>query len=162
MLEYLLSDEEKRFNTIIAIFRKWVKSKEGAHLDIARCNRTCTRFTTDRMTAIFPDIPNASSGQNTDNHYFYEIINCNGKTTYIQLVISSKNITDKFRDICDKINNYYPTKMGKEDWQWRNPFKTTTIELGDELDKDAIVAMLDAFMKEILEFETDLTKKLNK
>lgn len=62
MLEYLLSDEEKRFNTIIAIFRKWVKSKEGAHLDIARCNRTCTRFTTDRMTAIFPDIPNASSG----------------------------------------------------------------------------------------------------
>lgn len=85
MLEYLLSDEEKRFNAIIAIFREWVQSKENAHLDIARCNRTYTRFTTDGMTTILPDIPDAPSGWNTDNHYFYEIINRNGKTTYIQL-----------------------------------------------------------------------------
>lgn len=161
MLEYLLSDEEKRFNAIIAIFREWVQSKEGAHLDVARCNRTYTRFTTDGMTEILPDIPDAPSGWNTDNHYFYEIINLNGKTTYIQLSISSKNITDEFRDICDNINKYFPAKMGKDDWQWRTPFKTATIELGDELDKDVIVAKLDACMKEILEFEADLTNKLN-
>lgn len=161
MLEYLLSDEEKRFNAIIAIFREWVQSKEGVHLDVARCNRTYTRFTTDGMTAILPDIPDAPSGWNTDNHYFYEIINRNGKTTYIQFAISSKNITDEFRDICENINKYYPAKMGKDDWQWRTPFKTATIELGDELDKDAIVAKLDACMKEILDFEADLSKKLN-
>lgn len=161
MLEYLLSDEEKRFNAIIAIFREWVQSKEGVHLDVSRCNRTYTRFTTDRMTTILPDIPNAPSGWNTDNHYFYEIINRNGKTTYIQFAISSKNITDEFRDICENINKYYPAKMGKDDWQWRTPFKTATIELGDELDKDAIVAKLDDCLKEILEFEDDLTNKLS-
>lgn len=79
------------------------------------------------MTAILPDIPDAPSGWNTDNHYFYEIINRNGKTTYIQLAISSKNISDDFRAICDNINKYYPAKRGKEDWQWRLPFKTSTI-----------------------------------
>lgn len=161
MLEYLLSDEDKRYNAIVAIFREWVQSKEGAHLDMIRCSRTYTRFTTDGMTAILPDIPDAPSGWNTDNHYFYEIINRNGKTTYIQLAISSKNITDEFRAICDNVNKYYPAKMDKDDWQWRTPFKTTTIELGDELDKEAIVAKLDSCMQEILAFESDLANKLN-
>ena len=161
MLEYLLSNEDKRYNAIVAIFREWVQSKEGAHLDMIRCNRTYTRFTTDGMTAIFPDIPDAPSGWNTDNHYFYEIINRNGKTTYIQLTISSKNITDEFRSICDNVNKYYPAKTDKDDWQWRTPFKTTTIELGDELDKDLIIAKLDSCMQEILAFESDLVNKLN-
>lgn len=156
-----VEDEEKRFNAIIAIFREWVQSKENAHLDVARCNRTYIRFTTNGMTTILPDIPDAPSEWNTDNHYFYEIINRNGKTTYIQFSISSKNITDEFRNICENINKYYPAKMGKDDWQWRTPFKTATIELGDELEKDAIVAKLDACMKEILDFEADLSKKLN-
>ena len=113
------------------------------------------------MTAILPDIPDAPSGWNTDNHYFYEIINRNGKTTYIQLAISSKNISDDFRAICDNINKYYPAKMGKEDWQWRLPFKTSTIELDEELDKDVIFAKLNACMQEILVFEADLANKLS-
>lgn len=161
MLDYLLSDEEKRLFAIVAIFKEWVQSKDNAHLDIVRCNRTYTRFTTDAMTAILPNITNAPSGWNTDNHYFYEILNRNGKTAYIQMSISSKNITDEFRIICDKINCYYPAKLGKEDWQWRIPFKTTTIELGDELDKDSIFAKLDACMQEILAFESDLADKLS-
>lgn len=161
MLDYLLSDEEKRFNAIVAIFKEWVQTKENANLDTIRCNRTYTRFTTDGMNAILPNIPDAPSGWNTDNHYFYEIINRNGKTTYIQMVISSKNIPDDFRVICDNVNKYYPAKMGKEDWQWRVPFKTSTIELGEELDKAAIVAKLDTCMHEILAFEADLANKLS-
>ena len=125
-----------------------------------RCNRTYTRFTTDGMTAILPDIPDAPSGWNTDNHYFYEIINRNGKTSHIQFAISSKNITDEFRTICDEINKHYPAKMGKEDWQWRIPFKTTTIDLDEQLDKTAVVAKLDLCLQEILAFEADLAKKL--
>ena len=160
LLEYLLSDEEKRYKAIAAIFREWVQSKEYAHLDIIRCNKTYTRFTTDEMTKILPDISDAKSGWNTDNHYFYEIINRNGKTAYIQLAISSKNITDEFRAICDKINKYYPAKKDNDDWQWRTPFKTTTIELGEELDKNTIVAKLDTCMQEILAFEADLANKV--
>ena len=112
------------------------------------------------MTAILPDIPDAPSGWNTDNHYFYEIINRNGKTSHIQFAISSKNITDEFRTICDEINKHYPAKMGKEDWQWRIPFKTTTIDLDEQLDKTAVVAKLDLCLQEILAFEADLAKKL--
>jgi hypothetical protein len=77
------------------------------------------------------------------------------------MAISSKNIPDDFRAICDNVNKYYPAKMGKEDWQWRVPFKTSTIELGEELDKDAIVAKLDTCMQEILAFEADLANKLS-
>ena len=76
------------------------------------------------------------------------------------MTISSKNITDEFRTICDNVNKYYPAKMDKDDWQWRTSFKTTTIELGDELDKAAIVAKLDSCMQEILAFESDLAAKL--
>lgn len=160
MLEHLLSDQEKRYNNIASIFREWVKAQTGVHLDVNRCNRTYTRFTTDGMTTILPDIPCASSGWNTDNHYFYEIINKNGKTTFIQLSISSKNATDEFRSICDKINEYYPSKMHKKDWQWRMPFKTRTIELGEQLDKNVIFERLDVCLQEIFDFESDLKEKL--
>lgn len=162
MLEYLLSDEEKRYNAIVSIFREWVKSRTETHLDMIRCNRTYTRFTTDGMSAILPDIPDAPSGWNTNNHYFYEIINRNGKTSYIQLAISSKNIKDEFRAICDDINKYYPAKMGKEDWQWRIPFKTTTIDFDEQLDKAEVFTKLDLCWQEILAFEADLAKKLGK
>ena len=162
MLEYLLSDEEKRYNAIVSIFREWVKSRTETHLDMIRCNRTYTRFTTDGMSAILPDIHDAPSGWNTNNHYFYEIINKNGKTSYIQFAISSKNITDEFRAICDDINKYYPAKMGKEDWQWRIPFKTTTIDFDEQLDKAEVFTKLDLCWQEILAFEADLAKKLGK
>ena len=125
-----------------------------------KSNRTYTRFTTDGMSAILPDIPNAPSGWNTDNHYFYEILNRNGKTAYIQLAISSRNITDEFRAICEKINQYYPAKMGKYDWQWRIPFKTTTIDIDEQLDEAAVVAKLDLCLQEILVFESHLAEKL--
>ena len=160
MLEYLLSDEEKRYNAIVSIFREWVQSKTEAHLDMIRCNRTYTRFTTNGMTAILPDISDAPSGWNTDNHYFYEIINRNNKTSYIQFAISSKNITDEFRTTCDEINKYYPAKKGKIDWQWRIPFKTTTIDLDEQLDKAEIFTKLDICWQEILEFEADVASKV--
>ncbi|WP_418462618.1 DUF4268 domain-containing protein [Frisingicoccus sp.] len=160
MLEYLLDDNEKRLNAIMGIFREWAQSHDETHLDIVKSNRTYTRFTTDGMSAILPDIPNAPSGWNTDNHYFYEILNRNGKTAYIQLAISSRNITDEFRAICEKINQYYPAKMGKYDWQWRIPFKTTTIDIDEQLDEAAVVAKLDLCLQEILVFESHLAEKL--
>ncbi|MDO5145653.1 MAG: DUF4268 domain-containing protein [Eubacteriales bacterium] len=162
MLEYLLSEEEKRLYVIASIFRKWAQEKEETHLDMMKCSRTCTRFTTDGMTAILPDIPGAPSGWNTDNHYFYEIINRNGKTAYIQLSISSKNITDEFRAICDRLHQFYPARMGKEDWQWRIPFKTTTFEMGESLNQEEIFFKLDSCFQEILAFENDVALKMMK
>ena len=161
LLEYILSDEEKRLNSISIIFREWVMGKKGVYLDLEQCNRTYTRFMTDTMSEILPDINNGLSSWNTSNHYFYEIINRDGQTTYIQLAINSKNITSDYRAICDNINIYYPAKRIKDNWVWRIPFKTKTIKIDDNLDKDVIKKNLDSCLMEIYEFEKDLKNKLN-
>ncbi len=162
MLSYLQDEDSMRLATIAGIFREWALNCEYANINIAKCNRTYTRFTTTGMSAILPDLSNAPSGWNTDNHYFYELMNRNGRDTYIQLSISSRNISDAFRTICDRINQFYPAKMGKEDWQWRIPFRTKTVSIDATLSKEAIFAVLDDCMAEIIAFETALAQKLNR
>lgn len=162
VLPYLQTEDDAstRLTDIAGILREWTVSRDGVNANLAKCNRTYTRFTTGGMSAILPDIPDAPSGWNTDNHYFYEIVNRTGKSAYIQFSISSRNATDEFFAICDRINQHYPAKMGKEDWQWRTPFKTTTIEIGEEISKEEIFAKLNECLQEIQAFEADLKQKL--
>ncbi|MBE6843945.1 MAG: DUF4268 domain-containing protein [Ruminococcus sp.] len=161
MLEYLLDEESKKLLYISGLVKEWVKMSDYAVLDLERCNRTYTRFTTPLMSNLLPDIPNAPSGWNTDNHYFYEIMNRSGDSVYIQFALSSHNITPEFRALCDKINVHYPAKMGKVDWQWRIPFKTSTIKLDVNTSKVEIFEKLNYCLEEIKEFEKDLKEKLN-
>ena len=77
------------------------------------------------------------------------------------MAINSKNITSDYRAICDNINIYYPAKRNKDNWVWRIPFKTKTIKIDDNLDKDVIKKNLDSCLMEIYEFEKDLKNKLN-
>ena len=79
---------------------------------------------------------------------------------FIQLALSSRNATEDFMDMCDRINEYYPSKVQKAEWQWRTPFKTSTVEIAEELSKEAIFAGLDGCLKEIQNFEVDLKQKL--
>ena len=162
VLPYLLEEDDAsvRLTDIAGILREWTVDRSGVNENLAKCNRTYTRFTTDGMTEILPDLPDALSGWKTENHYFYEILNRTGKSVYIQFAISGKNITDDFRAICDRINEFYPAKMGKEDWQWRTPFRTKTITFGEELSKEEIFAGLDECLVEIQQFEADLKEKL--
>lgn len=162
VLPYLLEEDDAnvRLTDIAGILREWTVDRSGVNENLAKCNRTYTRFTTDGMTEILPDLPDAPSGWKTENHYFYEILNRTGKSVYIQFAISGKNITDDFRAICDRINEFYPAKMGKEDWQWRTPFRTKTITFGEELSKEEIFAGLDECLVEIQQFEADLKEKL--
>ena len=51
--------------------------------------------------------------------------------------------------------------MGKEDWQWRIPFKTSKVQLGEKLDKKDVFAKLDSCLQEIFTFEVDLANKLS-
>lgn len=112
------------------------------------------------MSEILPNIPDAPSGWNTENHYFYEIVNRTGKSVYIQFAISAKNATGEFLAICERINEYYPAKMGKEEWQWRTPFKTSTMDINEEYSKEEIFTKLDMCLQEIQSFEADLKQKL--
>ena len=163
ILPYLQNDDKAtvRLSDIAGILREWTVKQNAVNENLAKCNRTYTRFTTSAMSKILPDIPDAPSGWNTENHYFYEIVNRTGKSFYIQLALSSRNATDDFLAVCERINEFYPAKFGKEEWQWRIPFKTTTMEFSESLLKDEIFEKLDLCLQEILEFESNLQKELN-
>lgn len=162
ILPYLQDEDDAtaRLTAVAGILREWTVERDDVNENLAKCNRTYTRFTTSIMSEILPDIPDAPSGWNTDNHYFYEIVNRSGKSVYIQLAFSSRNATEDFMAMCDRINEHYPSKLQKAEWQWRTPFKTTTVEIGDELTKDVVFAGLDDCMKEIQAFEAELKQKL--
>ena len=162
ILPYLQNDDDAtvRLTDIAGILREWTVERDGVNEYLAKCNRTYTRFTTRSMSEILPDIPDAPSGWSTDNHYFYEIANRSGKSVFIQLALSSRNATEDFIDMCDRINEYYPSKVQKAEWQWRTPFKTSTVEIAEDLSKEAIFAGLDKCLSEIQAFEIDLKQKL--
>ena len=162
ILPYLQNDDDAtvRLTDIAGILREWTVERAAVNEYLAKCNRTYTRFTTSAMSEILPDIPDAPSGWSTDNHYFYEIVNRSGKSVFIQLALSSRNATEDFMDMCDRINEHYPSKVQKAEWQWRTPFKTSTVEIAEALSKEAIFAGLDGCLKEIQNFEVDLKQKL--
>lgn len=165
-LVFYLKDTEKEneveLTEIASILREWVVACKDANENLDKCNRTYTRFTTNNMSELIPDIHNAPSGWNTANRYFYEIVNRTGRTVYIQLSLSSRNATKEFLELCERINEYYPAKFSKEDWQWRSPFKTTTIAVNKESSKEEIFARLDTCLEEVKAFEKDLKEKLKK
>ncbi len=163
ILPYLqdTDDSTARQMELVGFLREWAISRDGVKENLAKCNRRYTRFTTPGMTEILPDLPDAPSGWGTENHYFYEIVNRTGKAIYIQLAISSKNSTPEFRQLCDQINDFYPARLGKEDWQYRVPFRTNAISLEGDLSKETLFAQLDDRLNELLAFEADLKQKLH-
>lgn len=160
VLPFLLDKETLYINEVSGMFREWAVSKEGIICNPVNCNRTYTRFTTPCMSGILPNLPGYPSGWNTDNHYFYEVYNKNGKEAFIQLSISSKNIPDDFRAKCDEINQYYPANSSNDEWLYRVPFKTGTITIDEDTSREEIFTMLDACHEEITAFELDLQEKL--
>ena len=155
--------KNKALLQIMMTVREWAadRTEKGIiNVDIARCNRTYTRFKTAYMDEIIPEAPDTKSGWNTNNHYFYEVVNRSGKSFYIQLALSAKEMPEDQVETCDRINEFYPSKGNKPDWQWRTPFRTTTVEIADANDKESIFAKLDACMQEINDFEEDLKQKL--
>ncbi|MBS6705401.1 MAG: DUF4268 domain-containing protein [Lachnospiraceae bacterium] len=162
ILPYLQEETENgdRLMEVASILREWTAKRNTVQEHLDKYNRTYTRFTTARMSEILPDLPNMPSGWNCDNHYFYEIVNRTGNSIYIKLALSSQNITDDFRKICDRINEIYPSKYENKDWKWRTPFRTKTVTFGEKLDRKEIFECLDRCLEEITAFEEELSKKI--
>lgn len=162
VLPYLQNEDENsmRLADIAGVLREWTVERNTVNENLAKCNRTYTRFTTNCMSEILPDISDAPSGWNTDNHYFYEIVNRTGESVYIQFAINARNATDEFLARCDVINQFYPSKFDRDDWQWRTPFKTKTVDIDLDLSKETIFSSLDECMEEVQAFEQDLKTKL--
>ena len=162
ILPYLRSDNraDKRLADLARTLRDWAINREDVNVNLAKCTQMYTRFTTDNMSGILPDIYGVPSGWKTDNHYFYEIVNVTGNSFYIKFVISSHNANEGFLATCEKINQLYPAKSRKENWQWRTHFKTTTIFIDDDASQDEIFARLDDCFKEVLAFEAELKRRM--
>lgn len=163
MLPYLedAADPKTHLHHIAGALRRWAISRPGVKLSIAKSVRTCTRFTTDEMSKILPDTPDALSGWNTPNHYFYEIVNRSGESVYIQLSLSAQGITDELRTKCEHIDSICHSDPIPADWQWRIAFKTSSVPVADPIDEAALFSGLDKCLEEIRSFEREAAKQVN-
>ena len=152
-------EKDERLLTIAALTRKWALSKDQIDIDLAKCNRTYTRFRTPYMAALFPDVEGAPSGWNTAGHCFYEVLNRDGKSLYVWLAISAKNIPDDQRAVADFLAENYRKNNDNPDWQWRSPFRTKKYDLAEVVSEEDVFQILDSCMAEIENFEKDVAAK---
>ena len=149
---------------IAAVNLSFANIKDAAgeiHIAPDSCSRKYVRFTTDAMSKILPDAPKAESGWGTRNHYFYEIINNAGKSVHMQLALSAKNIPDDLKEICERINEHFPSKQQKENWQWRCPFITSHVSIPEDMSDEDILNILSDQYAQLQEFEKKLVEAMN-
>ena len=149
-------EQEQRLSEIAGILREWTVAQPEIKENLAKCNRTLTRFTTEQMSEIFPDLAGAPSGWGTDNHYFYEIVNRTGDKVYIQLALSARNATEDFLEICDHVSTLPFVRPRKDGWKWWTIFRTESIDIGEDIDKKEIFEKLDLCMEKVQAFEAEL------
>ena len=89
------------------------------------------------------------------------MVNRTGNSFFVQLAISSKNISEEQRAIADLLSDKFRKSNPKEDWQWRTPFKSSTKQLPEALTKESIYNALDECLKEIYLFEEEVKKALS-
>ena len=164
VLPYLQSgdEQERRLSEIAGILREWTVIRPEVKENLAKCNRTLTRFTTEQMSEIFPDIPDAPSGWGTDNHYFYEIVNRTGDKIHIQLALSARNATEDFRNLCDRVRALSFVRPRKDGWKWWTVFRTESVSIGETIEKAEIFEKLDQCMEQVRIFEGELKQALDK
>lgn len=162
-LDLIFENKPDKSSELTAIFVEWAKHKtEEGYIEVSldNCSKKYTRFTTCGMSKLLPDKDEADSGWKTKNNYFYELINEGGNKYYIQLAFSSHNLTDELREICDRVNKLHPSRIQKENWQWRIHFKSKTTIVPEELDEEKICKALDDKLNEAMVFEKKLSEEL--
>lgn len=162
-LDLIYENKPDRASDVAECFRKWgiQKTKEGKmEIILDKCGKTYTRFKTQIMSEILPDASEALSGWNTSNYYFYELMNNGGTEFYIQFSLSSKDIPDDLRRVCEEINVHYPSRQQKVNWQWRIAYKTKASKIDQDTTEEKICELLDKKLDEIKAFENDLLAKL--
>lgn len=158
-LDLIFENRPDRALEVANVLKAWAveKTESGEiEVDLDKCSKAYIRFKTKIMSDILPDSEEANSGWNTKNHYFYEIRNNEGTGFLVSLTLSSRNLTDEQREICNKINEHFPSRQQKANWQWRTPFATKQVKIEEELSEDKIFEQLDKKLEDIKKFETEL------
>lgn len=164
LLPYLVDENsrEVRLMRIAGALRRWAVNRPEIKLSLAKSSRSCTRFTTETMSVLLPDAPEALSGWNTPNHYFYEIVNRDGENVRIQLSFSAHNIPDTLRAQCERIDALTHIDPIPTGWQWRVTFKTSSVPVADPIDEAALFAGLDGCLNEVRAFEGEALAELSR
>ncbi len=155
-------EEITRLKSIAAILRDWMKENPDVIECPEKSNRTCTRFMTERMSGILPIEPGVMSDWNSENHYFYEIVNRSGKDVRLQLSFNSKGIGDEIRKRLNEINEIVDMKQAKESWIWWKAFKTSKIDIPDDLDRSVIFENMNRALSEVQIFEEKLEGEISR
>ena len=162
-LDLIFENRPDRASEVADILKAWaVKKTESGEIEVVldKCSKSYIRFKTKIMSEILPDAEEENSGWNTKNHYFYEIRNNEGTGFLLSLTLSSRNLTDEQRSICDEINEHFPSRQQKANWQWRTPFATRQVKLDEVLSEDKIYEQLDKKLEELKSFEDKLQKAM--
>ena len=155
----IFENKPDKASDLAAVLRAWALEKtEQGEMEVVleKCVKSYTRFKTKRMSEIMPDAENSTSGWGTKNYYFYEIRNNEGNEFFIQLSLSSKDIPEHLREMCDRINVHFPSRQQKANWQWRIPFVTKHSKVGEEISEDKVFEQLNKRFEEIKAFEDKL------
>lgn len=158
-LDLIFENRPDRASELASIIKAWaVEKTEKGEIEVVpdKCGKSYIRFKTAYMSSLMPDSQTPDSGWNTPNHYFYEIRNIDGKEFFIQLSLSAKNITDEQRQTCNRINEHFPSRQQKENWQWRTPFVTKHSKTDEDLSEEKVYENLDKRLDEIKAFEEKL------
>ena len=162
-LDLIFENRPDRASDVADIFKRWAAEKEAQGkliYDARLSGKTSVRFKTAKMSKILPDAEDAVSAWGTHNFYFYHISNIDGKEFFMQLVLNAQNIPKRLRDVCDRINEFYPSKKRKTNWQWHTVYTTKHSKIEDEVMEEKIFEQLDKKLEEILAFEDKLAEKL--
>lgn len=165
-LDLIYENRPDKASELAEMFREWGTEKTASGeivLNLDKCIKSYTRFTTKEMSSVLPDFPEDSDRfgmWNSRNPYFYEIQNNAGKDFSIQFVVSSKDLTDEMKLTIDRINEVSPSKIKKENWKYRTFFSTKRVKVEDELSKEKVFEQLDKLLKDCKAFETKVVEAL--
>ena len=164
-LDLIFENRPDQSAEISKVFTQWAaEATKIGEIEVVldRSNKSYTRFKTKEMSLILPDAPEAKSGWNTKNHYFYEICCRNkGSEIFIQYALSARYIPDDLLEKCNQINVHYPSKQQKPSWQWRLPFTTSKMNIDEDTSEDQIFEKFNALLREVKDFEQTLMQKMN-
>ena len=142
---------------------EWAKKKEGEgklKLNMERCGKRYVRFTTEATSKLLPEAAEANSGWGTKTHYYYEIVNDQGKKINMQFALSGKNIPADLNAVCDRIAEKFPSRIQRENWQWRCPYVTKRIKLNTTTTKSDVIQYLEELYALTMDFEKEMIEAL--
>ena len=75
--------------------------------------------------------------------------------------VVSEGFPESPQDICERINEHYPSKRQSENWSWRVPFSAERVVVPFNMEEEDIVRQLDVQFAELMNFEKDLLQVMN-